>query len=124
MPRVGHLELAQLVAVRASETALDVSEQLGLEQRLGQAGAVDGDKRPLGAPAAVMDACATSSLPVPLSPSIEHLGIGPGDALDLRLEFGHRGAVAHEKITSAPRIAVRISGMVGDGCGGIIGLEP
>ena len=55
MPDVGQLELAQLVAVRAGETALDVSEQLGLEQRLGKAGAVDGDKRPLGAPAAVVD---------------------------------------------------------------------
>ena len=45
----GHLELAGLVAVGAGEAALDVSEQLGLEQRLGNARAVDGDERPLRA---------------------------------------------------------------------------
>jgi len=33
---MGHLEPSALVAVRAREAALDVSEQLGLEQRLGQ----------------------------------------------------------------------------------------
>jgi hypothetical protein len=45
---VCHLELAGLVAVGARERALDVAEQLGLE-RLGQAGAVDRDKRAVGA---------------------------------------------------------------------------
>ena len=42
---VGVFELAGLVAVGAGEAALDVAEQLGLEQRLGHAGAVDGHKR-------------------------------------------------------------------------------
>ena len=43
---VGHLQLAALVAVGAGEAALDVAEQLRLEQRLGEAGAVDRDERP------------------------------------------------------------------------------
>ena len=38
---VGVFELAGLVAIRASEAAFDMAEQLGLEQRLGHAGAVD-----------------------------------------------------------------------------------
>ncbi len=38
---VRRLELADLVAIRAGEAALDVAEQLGLEERLGQPGAVD-----------------------------------------------------------------------------------
>ena len=51
--RCGHLELAGLVAIGAGEAALDVAEQLRLEQRFGQAGAVDGDEvvalaRPVG----------------------------------------------------------------------------
>ena len=42
---VRRLELADLVAICAGEAALDVPEQLGLEQRLGQPGAVDRDER-------------------------------------------------------------------------------
>ena len=40
---MGELQLAGLIAVCAGETALDVTEQLGLEQRLRQAGAIDRD---------------------------------------------------------------------------------
>ena len=68
MPLVGHLELAGLVAVGAGEAALHVAEQLRLEQRLRQAGAVDGDERALRPRALRVDALATSSLPTPLSP--------------------------------------------------------
>ena len=46
---VRELQLAELVAVGAGEAALDVAEQLGLEERLGQPGAVDGDERTAGA---------------------------------------------------------------------------
>ena len=41
------LELAELVAVRAGEAALHVTQQLRLEERLGQPRAVDGDEAPL-----------------------------------------------------------------------------
>ena len=39
------LQLARFVAIRAGEAAFDVSEELRLEERLRQAGAVDSDKR-------------------------------------------------------------------------------
>ena len=52
---VGHLQLAAFVAVGAGEAALDVSEELRFEERLGQAGAVDGDERPAGALRVGMD---------------------------------------------------------------------
>ena len=39
------LELARLARDRAGERALLVAEELGLEQRLGNRGAVDGDER-------------------------------------------------------------------------------
>ena len=43
---VGQLERALRVARRAGERAALVAEQLALEQRLGEGGAVDGDERP------------------------------------------------------------------------------
>src|SRR3989441_86362 len=52
---VGGLEQAGLVAHRAREGALAVAEHLGLEQRLGERGAVHGDERATGAPAVVVD---------------------------------------------------------------------
>ena len=68
---VGHLELARLVAIGAGEAALDVAEQLRLEQRFRQAGAVDRDHARAAARALRWwMACATSSLPTPLSPVI------------------------------------------------------
>jgi hypothetical protein len=52
---IGELELARLVAIRAGEAAPRVAEQLRLEERLGEAGAVDGDERAAGAPRADVD---------------------------------------------------------------------
>ena len=46
---VRELELARLPRRRAGERALLVTEELGLEQRLGNRGAVDGDERSVGA---------------------------------------------------------------------------
>ena len=55
MPVVGELELARLVAIGTGEASLYVSEQLGLQERLRQTGAVDGDERPAAAPALPVD---------------------------------------------------------------------
>ena len=63
---VGGFELARLVAIGAGEAALDVAEQLGLEQRFGQAGAVDRREHVAGARGRVWMARATISLPTPL----------------------------------------------------------
>jgi hypothetical protein len=45
-PAAGIAHISELVAPRAGECPLDVAEELALEQRLGQAAAVDGDERP------------------------------------------------------------------------------
>ena len=50
-----HLEQARLVAVGAGEAAAHVAEQLGLEQRVGQARAVERDQRRRGARAPLMN---------------------------------------------------------------------
>ncbi len=70
---VAHFELAGLVPVGAGEAALDVTEQLGFEEGLGNAGAVDGDERLARRSEPSWMARATSSLPTPLSPVIRTL---------------------------------------------------
>jgi hypothetical protein len=52
---VGHLEQADAVFVGAGEGALAVSEQLALDERLGQAAAVDGDERLISPRTEVVD---------------------------------------------------------------------
>ncbi len=71
---VGHLELAGLVAVGAGEAALDVPEQLRLEERLRDAGAVDGHER-LSANARVVDRPGDDLLAGATLPGNEHFGI-------------------------------------------------
>ena len=67
---VGVLEQPGARADGAGEGAARVTEQLGLDQVVGQRGAVDGDNRRSRRALSRCSARATSSLPVPLSPSI------------------------------------------------------
>ena len=67
---VGELEAPGLAVARAGERALLVAEQLALEQRLGQRGAVDATIGRAAAGALLVDYVASSSLPVPVSPRI------------------------------------------------------
>ena len=55
VPPVGVLDEPGARAGGAGERALDVAEELGLEQRLGQRRAVEGDERPRGARAPRVD---------------------------------------------------------------------
>ena len=55
MPFARHFEQARLVAHRAGERAAHVAEEFGFQQRFGQRGAVDGDKRTAGARALIVD---------------------------------------------------------------------
>ena len=71
------LEQPRLVRGGAGERALDVAEQLGLDEVLGQRRAVDLDQGPVGAGALACTALAASSLPVPLSPTISTLASEP-----------------------------------------------
>ena len=83
---VGRLELARLVAVGAGEAALHVAEQLGLEERFGQAGAVDRREDVAGARAARVDRARDDFLADAALARDQDLRVGPGDAIDFLLE--------------------------------------
>jgi len=68
VPALGQLELPGLFGLGVGEGALDVAEEFGLDERRGDRAAVDDDERLVLSRAVVVDALATSSLPVPLSP--------------------------------------------------------
>ena len=85
VPVVGQLELARLVAIGAGEAALHVAEQLRLEQRFGQAGAVDRHERAMAARALRCAPRGDELLADAALAGDQHLGVGPGDALDLLL---------------------------------------
>ena len=76
---VGDFELARLVAIGAGEAALDVAEQLRLEQRLGQAGAVDRDEGSRGAGPLRLNRAGDELLADAALAGDEHLRVGPGD---------------------------------------------
>src|SRR5262249_36790031 len=82
-PAVRHLELALLVAVGPGEAALDVPEQLGFEQRLRQAGAVDRDERTLRPRASLVDRVRDQLFADAALSGDQHLRAGPRDAIDL-----------------------------------------
>ncbi len=93
---VGHLELALLVAIGAGEAALHVAEELGLEQRFGQAGAVDGDHGAGGTRAPLMDRVRDELLADAALAGDQDLRIGARDALDLLRQFPNRGAAPNQ----------------------------
>ena len=76
MPPAACSSCPGLLCVRAGEGAALVAEQLGLEQLLGQRRAVQRDERPAGRGDARWRKRATTSLPVPDSPSQQHRGLG------------------------------------------------
>ena len=94
---VGHLELARLVAIGAGEAALDVAEQLRLEQRLGQAGAVDGDEVVVLARAVGVHRPRDEFLADAALAGDEHLGVGLGDALDFLAQIDQERAGTNQK---------------------------
>ena len=64
-----------------------MAEQLRLEERLGHAGAVDGDKRPAGAVAERVDLPRNHLLSGAALAGDEDLGIGSRDTIDLLPEI-------------------------------------
>ena len=87
---VRRLELAGLVAIGAGEAALDVAEQLRLEQRLGQAGAVDRRERHVGARAVVVNGARDDLLADAAFAADQDLRVAARHAIDLRLQRRHR----------------------------------
>ena len=94
---VGDLQQARPVAVGVGEAALDVAEQLGLEQRVGQAGAVDGDQRLAGPGAAAVDQPGGDFLADAALAGDEHLGVGAAGRRDVAVERMGGGARADER---------------------------
>ncbi len=80
---VRHLELALLVAVGAGEAPLHVSEELRLEQRFRQAGAVHCDERALRPRAALVNGVRDELFADAALTGDEHLRIGSRNAIDL-----------------------------------------
>ena len=76
VPLSRHLEFAGLVAIGAGEAALHVPEQLGLEQRFRNAGAVHRDERRRGAQRARPDRPGDDFLAAPALTGDEHLRVG------------------------------------------------
>jgi hypothetical protein len=83
---VGHLELTGFVAVGAREAALDVAEQLGFQERLGNSGAIDRDED-LGAGTGVIDGASHHFLAGAALAGDEHLGVGARHPINFRLQF-------------------------------------
>ena len=115
-PLVGELELARACRdrrpVKLPLTWPNSSDSSSVSGRPAQLTATNG-RCPRGLCA--WTALATSSLPTPLSPVIEHFGVGPRDALDLLLELDHHAAgagqlnvaVVPHRSTSCPIPAAR-----------------
>ena len=81
---VGQLEAPFLAAGGAGEGALLVAEQLGLQEILGQGGAVDGDERAVLARRALVDGPRHALLAGAALAEDEHGGRGVGHLLDQR----------------------------------------
>ena len=97
-------------AVAPVNAPRDVTEQLALEQRLGQRRAVDRDERAARAPRSRVDgARATSPLPVPVSPMIEHGTSASRDALDDVEHLAHRRAARRSSLPSREPLAERLA---------------
>ena len=93
---VGHLELALLVSIGTGEAALHVTEELGLQQRFGQTGAVDGNHVARGPCAPLVDGVRHKLLADAALAGNEDLRIGPGDTLDLLRQLANRGAAPNQ----------------------------
>ena len=79
---VGHLGLAHLAPARAGEGALLVAEQLVLEQRLGDGGAVDGHEGALGAVGELVQRAGQQLLAGAALAQQQHGGVGGGRPLE------------------------------------------
>jgi len=93
---VGRLELARLVAVRACEAALHVTKQFGFEQRLRQAGAVNGREDVTGAGAARVNRAGHDLLADSAFARDQNLRVRSGNAVNLLLQRCDFGAPASQ----------------------------
>ena len=103
MPLVRLLEAADAPLVSARERAAFVAEQFAFQQVLRDGGAVDRDKRRLGAGAVLVDGAGDQFLARPgFAPDEHGDGLG-GDAADFLADVLHRAAGADERGSARDR---------------------
>ncbi len=103
-PAVGELEPPELLLDRTGERALLVAEQLALEQRLGQRGAVDLDERAVRAPAQAVDRARDQLLARAGLARDEHGRVGRRNALDQLQNRNERTAAADDFLEIVNRL--------------------
>ena len=112
---VGELEASDAVRARVGEGALDVAEELALEDALGDAAGVQRHERPRGAARGGVEGARDDALAGPVLPDDEDVRVGGPDALDHLEHRAHRRrlrdhlrlAVAGAGSGSRPRAAAR-----------------
>ena len=90
---VGQFEPADAVAQRAGEGALDVAEELALEQFARDRRAVDPDQRPVAAAARLVDGARDQFLAGAGFAGDQHAGVGRRHQFDLPQRLLDRGAL-------------------------------
>jgi len=110
----GFLELADTAGDGAGEGALLVAEQLALEQRLGDGGAVDRDERARGALGTGVEVLGHHLLAGAALAGDEHRGVGRGDLVG-ELHHARHGRVAIKEVG-------RLAGDSGDHSGDQLGV--
>ena len=93
---VGRLEPAALVAMRVGEAALHVTEQLGLEQRVGKSRAVDRDERPASPRAAVVNQTRDDFLADAALAGDQHFGVTARRVIDFFFDAANRCTDSHQ----------------------------
>ena len=103
------LQKSRLVAVGARKAALDVSEELGLEERLGQAGTIDGHEGPRLPGRRRMDAARHEILADAALARDEDLGIAASRSVGHRQQFDHGLALDDHRGSGGERGRVQSS---------------
>jgi hypothetical protein len=109
---VGELELARLVAIRAGEASFDVSEQLRLEERFGQPGAVHGHEWPVVAGGVHVDRPGDQILADAAFTRDEDLGLPERRAARHGQHFEHGGAGGNDVGLPAGHLLLAAFGMI------------
>ena len=94
---VGAFEPAALVAIGVGEAALHVAEQLRFEERIGEAGAIDGDERGAAAVAALVNESGDDFLADAAFAGDQHLGVGARGMLDFLFDRADGGTDADHR---------------------------
>src|SRR5205823_13508663 len=88
----------RVVAIRARETAARVAEELRLEQRVGDAGAVDRHERSLAPAAAAVNQPRDDLLADARLARDQHLRVRPRGCFDFLVESSNDGALANHRL--------------------------